>query len=67
MSSDIPERSCPEQRIADGMRESVAVGMADRAFLEGNPHAAQDQFAAGGKAVNVIPNSDPKAILDSEF
>ena len=57
MCADIAERSCAQERITDGMREDVAVGVANRTFIERESDAADDERAAFGKAVQIVADA----------
>ena len=41
-----------------GVRVLVGVGVSVESELTGNPHSAQDERAAGGRAVDVVAVSD---------
>ena len=58
VAADITQRRGAQQRVADGVREGIAVRVPHRTFVEGNPHAAQNQPASRGKAVDVAASSD---------
>jgi hypothetical protein len=60
MLPDVAESGCPQQGIADGVGERVAIGMPDRPFAEWDSHSTQDQLAAGSKAVDVIAKANPE-------
>ena len=40
MPADVAQRGGAKQRIADGMRQRIAVRVACRTFREGNSHSA---------------------------
>jgi len=42
MRADITQRRGAQQRVADGVGEHVAIGMAGRTFVKRDPHTAQD-------------------------
>ena len=69
MRANIAEAGGTEERIANGVREDVAIGMPDRPFAEGNYDAADDEIAASGEAMQVVANSAAKAhdLLDSDW
>jgi len=65
--ADIAKRCRTEQRVANGVGEGVAVGVAHGAFLKRNPHPPQDEFSSWGEAVEVIPYSDAARIPNYEL
>ncbi len=67
MRADITQRCGAKQRIANGVRQRVAVRMADRAFIERDSHPAQYQLSARGEAVNVVADANSKEVLYPEF
>jgi hypothetical protein len=69
MRANVAEAGGAEERIANGVREDVAVGMPDRPFAEGNYDAADDEIAASGEAMQVVANSAAKAhdLLGSDW
>ena len=56
--AEVPERRGAEQRVGDRMRKHVAVGVAERAALERNANAAEDQRAPLDEAMRVEPVAD---------
>jgi hypothetical protein len=67
VATDVTKRGCTQQRIANGVGENVAIRVPHRALCEGNPHAAQNQFAAGCETMKVIPDPNAEKTLNSEF
>jgi hypothetical protein len=69
MRANVAEAGRAEERIANGVREDVAIGMPDRPLAEGNYDAADDEIAASGEAMQVVANSAAKAhdLLDSDW
>ena len=60
MPADVTQRRGAQQRIADGVRQRVAIRVAYRTLRERDPHSAQDQLAARGERVYVVPNAGAK-------
>ena len=57
-----PSAAAPKQRIADGMRQRVAVRVACRTFREGDVHSAQDELAAAMSRCKSFPMPARKAM-----
>src|SRR5579884_729447 len=53
MPAEIAKGGGPEQRVAERVRQSIGVGMSERAAFEWNLDAAEDQFASFHQAVRV--------------
>ena len=60
MGADVAEAGGSEQRVAQCMRDHIAIGMADGPFIEGHLDAADDKFAAFAEAVQVVANAATK-------
>ncbi len=60
MPANITQRSCTQQRIAQGMQQYIRVRMAKQSFFIRNGNAADNKIAPGGQLVNIkpLPNSD---------
>jgi len=56
---DIAQAGGAEQRVDHGMREHVRVRVAVKTHRVRDPHASEDQIAAGLEWVDVIPDPDP--------
>ena len=54
MSADIAQGGSAQERVTNCMRESVPVGVAGRAAIEGNADAAQNQLATGRQAMDIV-------------
>jgi len=65
--ADIAERGGAQQRIADGVNQGVAVGVAQGAPVKRNLHAAQNELAARHQAVEIVANADAGRIRNYEF
>ena len=52
-----PKPAAPSERVADGVGQRVAVGMARRAAVEGHLDPAQHQFAAGSEAMQIVADA----------
>lgn len=61
MAADIAESGRAKQRVADRVRERIAIRVASGSFFERDPHPANHEFAAGDKAVNVAAEADSQA------
>src|SRR5437879_1887331 len=57
MRSNITETRRAQERVADGVCQGVAIGMAHRAFLERDFDAAEHELAACGEPVQVITDA----------
>jgi hypothetical protein len=67
MVTDIAERRRTQQRVADGVDESVAVRVADGTFVERNLNAAQNQFPAADEAMHIGSDANAERILNGEW
>jgi hypothetical protein len=56
VGADVPEASGAEKSVAKRVGKDVAIGMADGAFIEGDFDAADDEFAAFGEAMKIVPD-----------
>src|ERR1700680_1032935 len=56
MRADVAKPRSAEQRVADRVRQRVAVGVSHGSFVKWNFDAAEDQFAAFREAVKVVAN-----------
>lgn len=54
---DVAQRRCPQEGVANGMGERVAIGMSDRSQLEGNRDSAQYQLPPGSQAMHIVADS----------
>ena len=54
-----------EQRVAQGVRENISVGVAYGTFVEGEFDSTNNQFAAFGESMEVV--ADPAAIAHDFF
>ncbi len=59
MRADVAQPRGAQQGVAKGVRQRVAIGMADGPFVKWEFDAAEDQLAAFGEAMQVV--SDPRA------
>jgi hypothetical protein len=58
VAPDVAEARRTQQSVTDGMSQDIAVGMATRAFVEGNLYPAHYQLASFLQPVEVIADSD---------
>jgi hypothetical protein len=54
--ADVTEAGSAKKRVTESMDKHIAIGMADRALVERNFNATDDEFAAFGETVKVIAN-----------
>ncbi len=57
MRADVAEPRGAQQRVAERMRQRVAIGMAHGPLVEWNFDAAEDQLAAFGEAVQIVADA----------
>src|SRR5579864_895147 len=57
MRADISHSGGAEESVADRVAEDVAVGVADRAFFEGDIHAANHELALFGKTMKIVTDA----------
>jgi hypothetical protein len=57
MRANIAESRCSENRVANRMRQCVAVGMSYGSLGKWNFDAAEDQLATFGEAVQIVSDS----------
>src|ERR1700690_3743856 len=57
VGANVSEPRCAEERIAHRVGNHVSIGMAYGTLVKRNFDAADDQFAALGKTMQVIPDS----------
>ena len=55
MAADVAQAGGAEQRVADGVRERVAVRVSRQAFVERNLHAAENQLPPRLQPMVVVP------------
>ena len=67
MPADVAERGRAQQRIADGMKQSIAVRMAQRTQVERDLHAAQNQRAARDQTVQIVADTGAVGARNYEF
>jgi hypothetical protein len=56
--SDIPFSCCAQERVGDGMREDIGVGMTVETAIVKDFNSAKDQLAAFGETMHIISNSN---------
>ena len=59
MRADVAQSRRSQESVAHGVRQRVAIGVADRPFMKWEFDAAENQFSSFGKAMQVV--SDPRA------
>lgn len=64
--ANIPQRGRPQERVADGVREHVTVRVADRALVEGDSHAAENQLSARGETMQIVADANAVRRVNSE-
>src|SRR5215469_14102133 len=57
MRADVTKPGCSEQGVTHGVSKHITVGMANRAFVERQRDAADDQGAAFGEPVQVVADA----------
>ena len=67
MHSDVSRRDGAENRVGDGVRENVRVGMPGETELGWNGDTAEDQRTSGGDAMNVPALSDVDRVNGVRF
>jgi hypothetical protein len=67
VATDVTQCGRAQQRIANSVRECIAIRVAHRAFLKANAYAAENQFAPGCETMKVIPDPSTEKILNSEL
>ena len=58
--ADVAEAGGPEQRIRDRVQYGIGIGVADEALGVFDPHAPEDQRAAFGQPMRIVPAAHPK-------
>src|SRR5260221_14739965 len=61
MCADVAKPSGAQQRVAERVRDYIAIGMAYGAFVERDFDAADDELAPFGEAMQVVPNAAARA------
>src|SRR5579859_6545644 len=62
MPADVAERSGPQQSIAHGVGQRIAIRMSQRALRKRNLDASEDQLATGDQAVDIVTEADAKGV-----
>lgn len=55
--ADVAEVGCAKNGVTDGVEEDVGVGVAEQAEGVGDVYSSNDEFAAGGQSVGIVPKS----------
>jgi hypothetical protein len=54
MHSDIAQSGCSQDRIGNGVRQNIGIGMTFQSELRSDWHASKNQRASGGNPV-IVP------------
>lgn len=63
MTTDIPQRRRPQQGIAQGMDQHIAIRVGGKGVAVGNGDTAEHQVVAVGKGVYIVAVSDTHRLL----
>jgi hypothetical protein len=59
MPANIAQGGSSQQRIADSVRQRIAVRMACRTYLEGDAHSTQNKLTSSDEAMQIVPKAGP--------